>query len=79
MADRKPRPKNFTAQFTFMTTPEQAGRVRAWAELRRTDLAALCREIMAAGIEALEPKWVAEGPAALGDDFLAEHVRDAVK
>src|SRR6187401_3447109 len=87
MAERKPRPKNYTAQLTYMTTPEQAGRVRAWASVRRTDLAALCREIMAAGLEALEPQWEIEaaagrditGPVPLDDDFLAEHVRQAVK
>lgn len=80
MAERKPRPKNFTAQLTYMTTPEQAGRVRAWAELRNVELAVLCREIMAAGLDALESRWESEASAgALDEGFLAEHVRQAVK
>lgn len=84
MPERKPRPKILTAQYSFMDTPEQVGRVRAWAEVRRTDLAALCRDIMAAGLEVLEPKWELEpdsdgrtGP--LTAEFLAEHIRQAVK
>lgn len=80
MAERMARPKNFTAQYSFMDRPEQVGRVRAWAEVRQMDLAALCREIMAAGLATLEPQWTAErNGTPLDPDFLAEHVRTAIK
>lgn len=95
MAERKPRLQRYTAQYSFMDEPERAGRIRAWAEIRGVELAAILREVVAAGVATLEPQWrdeiqalvLANGPAQrwvsedgeLAPEFLERHVANAVK
>ena len=92
MAERKPRETIYTAQFGILEEPEIAGRVRAWAEIRRVSLAAILREILREGLSRREAVWRREVAAAgivdprvdfntgkLAADYLAEHVAQSTK
>jgi hypothetical protein len=68
-----------------MELPEVAGRLRAWAEVRDVDIAEICREVVRAGLAALEPEWIKEPREGFPDGgelepgFLAGHVENSVK
>lgn len=80
MPERRKRPVRYTAQMVIMEEPEIAGRIRAWAEVRKVDVAPLVRDALRAGLEALEPTFILEaGGCELDADFLAAHVADSVK
>jgi hypothetical protein len=66
----------YPAQLTWADKVERAARVRAWADVRESELAPLMRQIVAAGLAALEPVWEAEAGGALDPAFLAGHVAD---
>ena len=79
MPVRRPRERKFTAQLVIMEEPDVAGRVRAWAEVRREELAPVLRELVRAGLEALEPEWIKANGGELAPKFLATHVRESEK
>lgn len=79
MPVRRPRERRFTAQLVMMEEPEIAGRIRAWSEINRTELAPTMREIVRAGLAALEPEWIKQHGGELAPKFLADHVRDSEK
>jgi len=79
MPTRKPRERVYPAQLVHMETADVAGRLRAWADVRKVDFAPLLREIVHAGLAALEPEWIEEYGGELDATFLARHVSDSVK
>lgn len=68
-----------------MELPAVAGRLRAWAEIRNIDIAEICREVVRAGLAALEPQWVKQPREGFPDGgeldpaFLEEHVANSIK
>jgi hypothetical protein len=62
-----------------MEQPEIAGRIRAWAEVRHEEVAPVLREVLRAGLAALEPEWIKTNGGELAAKFLAAHVRDSEK
>lgn len=79
MTERRRREPKLTAQLVIMELPEIAGRLRAWAEVRDVDIAEICRDVVRAGLVALEPKWIEVYGGELEPEFLATHVANAVK
>lgn len=76
---RRTRERRLTAQLPIMDYPETAGRIRAWAEVRDMELSALLREIVAAGLERLEPTWIKANGGELDVTFLEQHIANSPK
>lgn len=64
------RPR-YDAALIANLTLDEAAVIRAWADVREVTVSALMREIVAAGVEALEPGWRAEARGDLDPKFLA--------
>jgi hypothetical protein len=79
MPARRRRERKLTAQLVIMDEPEVAGRIRAWAEVRKMDVAPILRECVQEGLRRLEPQWIKANDGELDPAFLARHVEDSVK
>jgi hypothetical protein len=79
MTERRRREPKLTAQLVIMELPEVAGRLRAWAEVRELEIAEICRQVVRAGLAALEPEWIKVNNGELDPAFLAAHVENSIK
>lgn len=79
MPERHTRERVLVAQLPVMETPEIAGRLRAWADVRNKSIADVLREVVRAGLASLEPSWIAQQGGELNPKFLERHVTNSVK
>lgn len=72
------KPATYTVQIGPTMTPEAAGELAAWAELRGMSVSEISRECVEAGMSKLRGKWAREvGVEAMPASTLARHVEAA--
>lgn len=74
-----PIPRKYTVQLGPSFTPDTAGELAAWAEVRGLSLSEVTRVCAERGLELLRADWAAEGgrlnPVKLAGHVEAAHVR----
>lgn len=71
------KPATYTVQIGPTMTPEAAGELAAWAELRRMSVSEIARECVEAGMGKLRGKWAKEVGFEMPASTLARHVEAA--